>query len=210
MAMTYNSLVNEVLDYLNRADATVVANVPNFIYQAEQRIARESKTLGIESYVVSTFIPGTAVYPKPSLWRRNLSLNYGVGPNNNTRTQMYLRTYEFSLQRWPDRTQTAAPLYYSDYGYSNLLVFPTPDLAYPFEFCFLALPDPISIINQTNWLTNYAPDALLYGTLLEAVPFLKDDERVPVWQQYFDRALKSINDQDDQRVLDRASNRGAD
>lgn len=210
MAMTYNTLVNEVLDYLNRADATVVANVPNFIYQAEQRIARESKTLGIESYVVSTFIPGTAVYAKPSLWRRNLSLNYGVGTNNNTRTQIYLRTYELSIQLWPDRTKTQPPQYYCDYGYSNFLVFPTPDLAYPFEFCFLALPDPISITNQTNWLTNYAPDALLYGTLLEAIPFLKDDERVPVWQQYFDRALKSINDQDDQRVLDRASNRGAD
>lgn len=210
MSMTYNTLVNEILAYLNRSDADVVANVPNFISQAEQRIARESKTLGIESYVVSNFIIGTAVYAKPSLWRRNLSLNYGVGTNNDTRTQLYLRSYEYSIQYWPDRTQVAAPLYYADYGYSNFLVFPTPDQAYPFEYCFLAIPDPISITNQTNWLTNYAPDALLYGALLEAIPFLKDDERMPLWQQNFDRALKSINDQDNQRVVDRASNRGAD
>ncbi len=210
MSMTYNTLVIQVLSYLNRTDAATADNVPNFIAQAEQRIARESKTLGIESYVVGNFIVGTSVYPKPARWRRNLSLNFGTGVDNNVRNQLYLRSYEFVRAYSPNPTVNGAPKFYCDYGYSNILVAPTPDVAYPFEWCFLQLPEPINITNQTNWLTNYAPDALLYATLLEAVPFLKDDERVPVWQQYYDRALKSLNEQDDMRLQDRASNRSSD
>jgi len=208
--MTYDSLLAQVESYLNNTSTDVLAQIPYFIYQAEQRICRESKNLGLESYVVSAFTPAQSVIPKPARWRRTLSFNYGTGAGNNTRNQLYLRSYEFIRSYWPDSTQTGAPLYYADYGYSDFVVCPTPDAAYPFELCFLQLPDPISTLNQTNWITNYAPDLFLYGCLLEAIPYLKNDERIPVWQSMYDRALASINSQDDQRVLDRASNRASD
>lgn len=208
--MTYNSLVAQIESYLNRTDASTIAQIPNFIYQAENRIARESKNIGIETYIVGTFTAGTSVYPKPSRWRRTLSWNWGNGTGNNTRNQLYLRSYEFIRDYWPDSTQTDSPLYYADYGYEHYLVGPTPDAASPFEISFLQLPDPISALNQTNWITNYAPDLFLYACLVEAIPFLKNDERIPTWIMMYDRALASLNGQDDQRVLDRASNRSSD
>lgn len=210
MVMTYTSLVSEVEAYLNRTDAATIARIPDFIYQAEQRICRESKNIGLETYVVGNFITGTSVYQKPARWRRNLSFNFGTGTGNNTRNQLLLRKYEFLRNYWPDSTSTSTPKFYCDYGYSNFLVAPTPDDDYPFEYCYLQLPEPITAANQTNWLTNFAPDVLLYATLLEAVPFLKDDERVQVWQGYYDKGLSSLNTQDDLRLLDRASNAGAD
>lgn len=210
MVMTYNSLVQQTLDYLDRTDIATTNEIPNFIYQAEQRICRESKTLGIVMYVTSAFTPSVAVYQKPANWRRNITLNFGTGTGNNTRNQIVLRSYEFLRDYWPDDTQTGQPQYYCDYGFSNYLVAPTPDMSYPFEFAYLALPEPISAINQTNWLTNYAPDVLLYATLLEATPYLKDDERVPIWERYYQRGLESMNTQDDLRLTDRASNRSSD
>ena len=60
---------------------------------------------------------------------------------------------------------------------------------------------------QTNWLTDYAPTLLLYATLLEAAPMLKNDERVPVWQQMYDRSASTLNGQDLLKVVDRASQR---
>jgi hypothetical protein len=205
-AMTYDSLVAEIKSYLDRTDASTTDRIPDFISQAEQRIARESKNLGIETYVVGTFIPSVSVYPKPARWRRNLSLNFGTGTPANTRNQLYLRKYEYLRQYWPDSTLTGTPKYYSDYGYNNFLIAPTPDSAYPFEYCYLQLPEPITSTNQTNWLTNYAPDVLLYACLLEAVPFLKNDERIPVWEKYYDRALSSLEAQNEMRLEDRASN----
>jgi hypothetical protein len=210
MVMTYNTLVNEITSYLNRNDADTLSNIPNFIYQAEQRICRESKNIGFEQYVVGNFIPGTSVYAKPGRWRRNITFNYGTGINNNTRNQVYLRSYEYVRAYWPDATQLGNPLYYCDYGFNNFLIAPTPIANYPFEYSYLELPQPLSINNQTNWLTNYASDALLFGCLLQAIPFLKDDERIPMWSQAYASAVASINEQGDQRVLDRTSNRTSD
>lgn len=74
----------------------------------------------------------------------------------------------------------------------------------------MQLPALLSPENQTNWLTDYAPDVLLYAILLEAVPFLKNDERIPVWESAYAWGLASFNQQDDARHVDRASNDQAD
>ena len=60
---------------------------------------------------------------------------------------------------------------------------------------------------QTNFLTEYAPDLLLYATLLEAAPFLKKDERIQTWQQMYDRAAQAFDGEDLKRILDRTANR---
>jgi len=163
MVMTYNSLVEQITNYLNRTDTSTINEIPKFIYQAEQKICRETKNIGLEQYVVSNFIPGTSVYPKPGRWRRNITLNYGTGGGqNNFRNQIYLRKYEYIRSYWPDSTILGPPLYYSDYAYTNFLVAPTPDQAYPFELAYLELPALLTAAQQTNWITNYAPDLLFY------------------------------------------------
>ena len=50
----------------------------------------------------------------------------------------------------------------------------------------------LSVSNTTNWFTSYAPDLLLYAALLEAEPFLMNDPRIPMWQQFYNRAFKSV------------------
>ena len=60
---------------------------------------------------------------------------------------------------------------------------------------------------QSNWLTEYAPEVLLYASLLEATPFLKNDERVQMWQALYDRSAQALNGQDLGRILDRSAQR---
>lgn len=208
--MTYSTLLAQLESYLNRDDQSTIDMLPYFVYQAEQRICRESKAVLLESYVVGAFIVGQSVYQKPAGWRRSLSWNWGSGTGDNTRNQLYLRSYEFCRAYWPTSTDVDDPLYYADYSYANFLVAPTPSAASPFELCYLQIPTPLSSSNETNNLTNYCPDLLLYACLLETATFLKDDERIATWEQYYNRALQSFNLQDDQRVTDRSSNRGSD
>lgn len=210
MSMTYNSLVEQVLSYLDRSDDSTRNQIPNFVNQAQQRICRESKNVGLEVYVTGNFTPGLAVYPKPARWRRNITFNCGIGPENEERVPIKLRTYEYLISFWPDRRKTGVPEFYSDYSYTNFIVAPTPDTAYPFEYSYLELPATLSPINQTNWLTDFAPDVLLYATLMEAIPFLKDDERIATWQTLYAAAIASLNHQDDLRITDRQSDREAD
>jgi hypothetical protein len=207
--MTYDSLVSDIKAYLERGgstDTSVLAQIPRFIMLAQERIAREVKTLGTIQYVSSAFAAGNAVYEKPGRWRETVYFNFGTGTNNDTRVALRKRNYDLLRMYWPDPTQTSQPEYYADYGFSHFLVAPTPDAAYPFELAYWELPVPIDSAQQTNWLTEYAPDLLLYGTLLETAPFLKDDDRVQLWMSMYDRAAKALGGEDVQRGTDNASN----
>jgi hypothetical protein len=210
MNMTYTSLYNQVLSYLDRTDIDTASQLPYFIAQAQQRICREVISIGLEQYVTGNLIKNLAVYQKPAGWRRSITFNVGTGVGNNSRTPVELRSYEYLISYSPDRTKTGTPKYYADYLYDNFVVAPTPDFAYPFEFAYLQLPPSVTLQNQTNWITDFAPDVLLYATLLEAIPYLKDDERVPIWQNMYKMGIDSLNDQDSLRVDDRQSDRRSD
>ena len=60
---------------------------------------------------------------------------------------------------------------------------------------YLKRYDFLSETNVTNWLLEEAPDLVLYGALLEATPFIKDDDRLLVWGQMFAGAMKGANKQ---------------
>jgi hypothetical protein len=62
---------------------------------------------------------------------------------------------------------------------------------------------PLDSNNQTNWFTMYAPQALLYGTLLQAMPFLKNDARVQLWQTMYSQYMAALKAEDLQRLGDR-------
>jgi len=210
--MTFASLQQDLRRYLERgftptSDEIVYEQLPRLINLAERRIARELKVEGLINVLTGTFTVGLAVYPKPDRWRQTVSFNYGTGTNNDTYTQIFPRSYEYVRSYWPDRTQTGAPIFYADYDYENWIVSPTPDAAYPFEVLVYQLLPLLDDASQTNWLTQYAPQLLLYASLLEATPFLKNDERIGIWQQMYDRAAQALNGEDLKHILDRSARR---
>jgi hypothetical protein len=211
---TFTTLKEDCQRYLERGDSlvtdpTVFEQLPRLINLAERRIARELKVQGFINSVTSAMIQGQSVYAKPDRWRETISINFGTGVGFATRTPLLPRGYEFCRAYWPDESLEDQPEYYADYNYSNWLISPTPDEAYPFEVMYYELPVLLDEENQSNWLTEYAPQLLLYATLLEATPFLKNDERIAVWQQMYDRAAAMLNGEDLAKILDRAAVRKA-
>lgn len=210
--MTFETLKQDVQRYLERgatfaSDPIVFEQIPRLINLAERRIARELKVQGFIAVVSGTLVPGQSVYAKPDRWRDTVSINIGTGDALANRTTVYTRDYEYCRAYWPNESETGTPLFYSDYNYDNWLFVPTPDVAYPFEVLYYELPPLLDDTIQTNWLTEYAPQLLLYGALLEATPFLKNDERIGTWQQYYDRAASMLNGEDLAKILDRSATR---
>jgi hypothetical protein len=200
-ALTYDSLVTTVLEYLERSDQATIDRIPTFITLCEFEIAQEIKTLGQQQVVNSNMTIGNAVIPKPARWRKTVSMSY-VDPVTNQRSPVLLRKYEYLRNYWPDATQTSAPLYYADYDYDHWLIAPTPDQAYAFETIYYERIEPLSSANQTNWLTRNAPNAVLYGTLLQAMPYLKNDQR-QIFQQKYAEAIQVLKAEDTTRLADR-------
>ena len=198
--MTYDSLVADISSYLERTDQQTLEKIPTFIMLAEQVIAAEIKFLGNLTVNQSNMVQGQAVIDKPARWHKTVSMNITVG---GVRQPVLLRKYEYLREYWPDPTDTDVPKFYCDYDYTHWLVAPTPNSAYTFEVLYYERIQPLDSSNQTNWFTIYAPQALLYGSLLQAMPFLKNDERMPMWQAQYQNIMNVLKMEDVTRVADR-------
>lgn len=201
VAMTYNTLVSDVLLYLDRTDAQTTSLVPTFIMLAEQVIAAQIKFLGNLTVAQSNMVVGQAVVDKPARWHKTVSMN--IVDSTGARQPMLLRKYEYVREYWPTPSTTGLPQFYSDYDYTHWLVAPTPASTSTYEVLYYERVQPLDSSNQTNWFTIYAPQALLYGTLLQAMPYLKNDERMGMWQQQYDLIINTLKSEDVQRIGDR-------
>lgn len=204
-SMTYDSLLEDVRRYLERgftaeSDQIVYEQLPRLITLGERRIARELKIEGFIRAVQTPLQVGVAVYLKPDRWRDTISMTIDGTP-------IFARAYEYCRNYWPDEAETGAPQFYADYDYQHWLITPTPAAAQTLEILYYEQPRFLGDDFQTNWLTEYAPDLLLYATLLEASPFLKSDERVQLWQAMYDRAAQALAGEDLKRIMDRSANR---
>lgn len=211
-AMTYNSLLTQIQAYLEKGtvnDPIVFQQLPYLINQGERRISRSLKILGFQRPLTNSFTQGSPLLPKPDRWRETISFNFGrFNPNTGQytrRTAIYPRSYEFIRSYWPDDSVLAAPRFFADYDYFTWIVAPTPDQAYPLEVLFWEMPALLDTTNQQNWLSIYAPEALLYSVLLECTPFLKNDDRIPTWQGLLDQALTALSNEDVQDLVTRAT-----
>jgi hypothetical protein len=200
-SLTYASLLTDVATYAERSDSPFTDQIPRFVMMAENRLASEVRGLGIQKYVTGA-LNGSSM-PKPERWRETISLNVTV---NSERVFLQPRTYDYCRAFCPDPSVTGTPRYYADYEYEHFLIVPTPTSNYAFELAYYERPEPLSDSNQTNWFTQYAPQLLLFGTLLEAQPFLKRPELMQQYQTLYDRALQGIAQESTRRIgADRAA-----
>ena len=198
--MTYDSLVENIQSYLERTDAATLDKIPLFIMLAEQVIASQIKFLGNLTVNTSTMTADQNVIDKPARWHKTVSMNITVA---GQRQPVFNRRYEYLREYWPDPAATDVPKFYCDYDYTHWMVAPTPDTAYNFEVLYYERVQPLDSSNQTNWFTIYAPQALLYGSLLQAMPFLKNDDRIPMWQAQYKLIMDVLTAEDKLRIADR-------
>ena len=193
--MTYDSLVQDVINYSERRDAEFVAQIPRLIMMTEQAIAAEIKTLMQLNVVETTLEPDNPVLEKPVRWRKTTSMKINGVPVLN-RSMDYITQYQ-------SESNAAQPLYYGDYDYNHWALAPIPDQAYPLEIIYWSRIQPLDEENQENLLTREAPQALLYGTLLQAQGYLKSLDKIPVWKEYYKDAMDALKGEDSRRMADR-------
>lgn len=193
--MSYNSLVENVQQYMERDDPGFVAQIPSLISIAESRIASELKTYLQLTVVETSVVSGQTVISKPVRWRKTASMKINGQP-------VLLRSQDYIAQ-YQSESANGQPLYYADYDYDNWAIAPRSDATYPLEICYFSEIQPLDNANQQNLFTRETPQLMLYGTLLAAQGYLKALDKLPVWKQYYDDALKSVKSEDNSRRVDR-------
>jgi hypothetical protein len=193
--MTYDSLVLNIQQYMERNDADFIAQIPNLIALAESNIAAELKTF-LQLIVVETSLAqNQTVLNKPSRWRKTVSMKTNGVP-------VLIRSQDYVAQ-YLSESDPGQPKYYADYDYNNWNFAPKPDQAYPVEIIYYAEIQPLDAENQQNLWTAIAPQAMLYGALLQAQGYLKALDKLPVWKQYYNDAIAAIKQEDNSRRIDR-------
>lgn len=189
MAYTsYSDLQTSVANYLGRSDLTAV--IPDFIRFAETRLARELRTRKMLKSATASMTAGDARVALPTDFLEVRDL-YTQG--NPRMPVTYMSPSAFTRDARAD--ESGLPVFYTVLS-AEFQFAPIPDTAYVLEILYYAQPPVLSGSNSSNvFLANY-PDALLYGALLEAEPYLINDARSQTWATLYDRAIKNIQDSD--------------
>ena len=181
---TFSGLKTTIADYLNRDDLT--SSIPTFITLAEAKFNRKLRTRQMVKRATAPVDTQYFAYPADYLETKTFKLNTNPITILEFATEEYADTLRSS--RFPT---TGKPGYFSIVG-TQLEVIPTPDTEYTAELSYYAKITALSDTNTSNWLLAYAPDLYLYGSLLEATPYLKDDERLATWGQLYIASMEDI------------------
>jgi hypothetical protein len=195
VTMTYDSLVQNIIDYMERDDADFIAQIPNLIALAESSIAAELKTYMQLIVVETNLATNQTILNKPARWRKTVSMKVNGQP-------VLLRSQDY-VSQYLSESSGGKPTYYADYDYSNWNFAPAPDMAYPVEIIYYAEIQPLDANNQQNLWTAIAPQAMLYGTLLQAQGYLKALDKLQMWKGYYTDALAALKKEDNSRRVDR-------
>jgi hypothetical protein len=181
---TFAGLKTTIADYLNRDDLTSI--IPSFIAIAEAKFNRKLRVRQMIKRAEAQIETSFFAYPADWLQAKEFQLN--TNPIVRLGFVTEAQGDDLKAGRF---TAAGQPLYYTITG-SQLEFIPSPDTTYSAELTYYAKIPALSDSNTSNWLLAYAPDLYLYGALIEASPYLKDDERLAVWGQLYTNSLGDI------------------
>lgn len=183
---TYANLKAEVADWLNRTDLTT--QVPTFITLAEAEMKRKLRIATTRTTI--TISAEETTLPADTAELRSISLE-SASPSQDL--PFRFGTPEMLAERRArNAAVTGRPTGAIVVG-STLVVSPVPDQSYTARITYFTQVIPLSDSVTTSDVLTDAPDAYLYGALLQSAAYLEHDERIPVWQEKFDKAIDQLN-----------------
>lgn len=185
---SYSDLQSAVASWLNRSDLT--SNITDFISLGEDRIYRDLRIRAMETAWSDTLATGTVAVPNTYL---ELVHAYIDG---SPVIPLQRVTAEVLYQKYPLRSSTGQPIFIARDA-QNFIFGPYPDSNYSVIGTYYCRLPALSSTNTTNWFTANAPSILLWASLLEAEPFIMNDERLAVWQAKYDQIKENITVEDD-------------
>jgi len=188
--MNYTELVAAIQSYTENQYSTTDINT--FIQNAEQRIYNTVQLPDLRKNVTGNMTSGNKYFSLPSDWLSTFSI--AVINANNEYTYLLNKDVNFIRESFPDTDSPfyGVPQYYAIFSDTSMLLGPTPDANYNSELHYYYYPESI-VTAGTTWLGNNFDTALLYGALLEAAAFLKEEpDTVAMYTARYNEAMQLL------------------
>jgi hypothetical protein len=194
--MNYTQLTAAICDYTQNFETDFVANIPVFVKQAEQRIYNTVQFPSLRSNVTGS----TAASNKYLACPNDFLAVYSLAVIDALGNYEYLlnKDVNFIRQAYPNPTSTGTPKYYAIFGPQSadvkeltFILGPTPNAAYGVELHYYYYPESISTVaGGQTWLGDNFDSVLLYGSLVEAITFMKGEaDMVQLYNTKYTEAL---------------------
>ena len=187
---TYSELQTTIANYLSRDDLTTA--IPDFIQLAEIRLRRDLRLRQMltQTSVTATGGGATINLPTDFLQARDVYVDSDPDfPITFATPSIFIRNGRTN--------ESGVPAFYTILG-STIQLAPIPDSNYTIKILYYAAPAFLSTSNTTNLFLTTCPDALLYGALGEAEPYLMNDPRLQTWGVLYDRAITALTRSDEE------------
>jgi len=182
---TYAELKASVADWLNRSDLT--SAITDFVSLAESQMERDLRTRQMIVRANATISDEYSALPNDYLEAKSFKLT-GTNPISPLVFQSINAMDDLQVSY----TSSGQPKYFCVIG-GQIRVLPVPDTSYVSELIYYAKLSKLSNSNTTNWLLTLSPDVYLYGSLLQAAPYLQDDARIQVWAGLYQKGIDALN-----------------
>ena len=191
MSFTLATLKTAVKDYCETSERTFDTQLTTFIQEAEERILKNVELPDFRKNVTGTSTASSTYLSTPSDFLSPYSL---AVISSSVYHYLLFKHVSFIRDYTTNPSTTGLPKYYAVFDENTFILAPTPDSNYTFELHYKHRPASLTAgaDSGTTWLSTNAPDALLYGTLVEAATFLKVPEEVAQYEQRFVSATAAL------------------
>ena len=180
MITNYSELKAAVVDWSHRFDLTSKAE--DFIQLAEARIRNDLVLKPIETAMHGT-MNGPIIQPPVNVEQLQKLIYYVRGAE---------KTIEYSASKPLEQAvrETGMPQYFVQQD-QVLMLYPSPDDAYPYSLYYIPKLTPLSDSNPTNWLLSKSPDVYLYGSLMHVAMWKKSEAEANGFITMYEKCLSA-------------------
>ena len=190
MSFTYSGMKTAIQNYMDSSETTFTNTLDTFIKQAENRIFNTIELNVFRKNVTGTAASGNPYLSSPSDFVAPLSL--AVLNSDSEYTYLLLKHPSFMRNYIKTAATTGAPKYYGQFDEDTFILAPTPNANLTFELHYLYQPASLTAAGDsgTTWISSNTPDLLLYGSLVEASIFMKQElTETSMFEQRFQENL---------------------
>jgi hypothetical protein len=187
--------------YCESTETSFVAQIPEFVQSAEERIYNTVQLPAIRKNQTGTITANNKYLTLPSDWLATFSLAV-IDPTTGNYSYLLDKDVNFIRESYPNPSSTGQPQHSAIFDANTLILGPTPDQSYTAELHYYYYP--VSIVDAgTSWLGDNFEMVLLYGTIREAYTYLKGEaDLMAAYEAKYQEALallKVLGDGKDRR-----------
>jgi|TARA_R100000084_G_C4646495_1_gene147050 hypothetical protein len=192
MSFTFATLKTAIQDYTENNESTFVTHLPDFIKTAEERILKNVQLSLFRKNQSGSATQNDRFLAVPSDFLAPFSLSVTSSSEHvflDFKDTNFVQTYN------PDSSNTGVPRYYAVFDINNFILGPTPNANFSVELHYYYRPTSLTAgaDGGTTWLSENAPNCMLYGALIEAYVFMKgEQDMMAMYDKRFTEALVGL------------------